>query len=345
MKTSAKILMLMLAVFILAGCTVTVPPGYIGRVRTPSGWGTEILPVGNHWSNPRDKVYLLETTNQAFNETLNILVNGKVNLKYDFTCRVRANVEDKQAMQKAFESVLADAENKITVKQMYDTFIKMKAQAIPRQVYEVQPDINACIANSMKLGVEVRKQLMEASAATPLAIVDSEISNYDWPASITAAQEKLAATELLQQAAKNEVKADLERAQGQVEVEKAQALVEKEKAEGVAGGIRIVKEELKDSPEYLVWWQIRALSSAAQGPNNCFIMYPYGTNVEDMKQMMGNSQLTQMLHPDGIRAGAKAEAKVHPKEVIDLEKFSPEEFAPKPEAPAPAPAPTAPAAK
>ena len=331
----AMMLLLAVVVFVGAGCTEPVPGGYIGQVRTPKGWSKEILPPGNHACNGRDQMYLLQTTNEAYSEHLDILVGGKVNLKFDFTVRVRPKLNDTELMLQSFDAVTADDKYRITVKQMYDTFLKMKAMAVPRRIYEAEPDIQTAVSNSGKLAAEMRKELIEAAASTPLDVIDSEVTNYDWPPELTAAQNKLAESELLEAAAENRVRAELKESEGRVKVEKANALVEKEKSEGVAGGIRIVKEELKDSPEYLVWWQIRAMSAAAQGPNNCFVFAPYATSSAEMKAMMGNAQLVQMLHPDGLRKDAKADARSHPKEVIDLEKFDPETLSPKPDAPAP----------
>ncbi len=298
--------LLTLMVGILTGCTAEVPPGSVGRINTANGWTNEILNPGRHTCTGRDTMYLLDVTNKSFKETLNILVGGKVNLKVDFTVRVRANREDKEMMKKAFESITA-VNNSITIDQMYTTFLQMKAQAIPRSIFEVQPDIQTAVADSPKLALQVRKQIAEAAKGTPLIVEDAEITNYDWPPSITAAQEELVKIQLGEAKEAAQIRADLKRAEGQLKVEEASKLVELKKAEAVAESIDIIKQKLAGSPEYLMWHQIRVMGQAAMSPNNCFILYPYNTDTGQVKQLMANSNLVQMLKPEGQHPESKKE--------------------------------------
>ena len=130
---------------------------------------------------------------------------------------------------------------------------------------------------------------------TPLVVDDAEITNYDWPDSITNAQEALVSIQLKEAAAEAQVRADLKKAEGDLKVEQARKLVELKKAEAVAESIDIIKKKLAGAPEYLMWHQIRVMGEAAQGPNNAFILYPYATDTGEVQRMMGNAGLTQML--------------------------------------------------
>lgn len=294
-KTLSIALLLTCMATMLMGCNQEVPPGHVGRVNTPNGWNDEILKPGRHTCYGRDTMYLVNATNQSFTEPMNILVGGKVNLKLDITVRTRANSEDKQQMLRTFDSVQANSKGLIDVQSMYTTFLKMKVLAIPRQVYEVQPDVATAVANSPKLALEVRRQITEAAKATPLIVEDVEISNYDWPQSITDAQEELVRIQLRESAAEAQVRADLKQAEGQLQVEEANKLVELKKAEAVSESIGIIKETLANSPEYLMWHQIRVMGEAAQGPNNCFILYPMATEPAQVRDMITNTNLRQML--------------------------------------------------
>lgn len=287
----------LLAVF-LVGCTKEVPPGTVGRINTKNGWTDEILAPGRHSCWGKDKMYLLDVTNKSFKESLNILVGGKVNLRLDFTVRVRANRDDKEMMKKSFESV-PSVHGGISVDQLYQTFLQMKAQAIPRAIYEVQPDVQTAVASSPKLAAEVRRQITEAAKSTPLVVEDSEITNYDWPDSITQAQEDLVKVQLTEAKAEAQVKADLKQAEGRLKVEEANMLVEMKKAEAMAASIDIIKTKLADAPEYLMWHQVRVMGEAAMGPNNCFILYPFATDAKQVQTMLGNANLSQILKPDG----------------------------------------------
>jgi hypothetical protein len=48
-----------------------------------------------------------------------------------------------------------------------------------------------------------------------------------------------------------------------------------------------------------MWHQIRVMGQAAMGPNNCFILYPFATDPGQVKQMLGNANLSQLLQPEG----------------------------------------------
>lgn len=310
---SRKYLVLCVAFSLLftgcTGCNSRVDPGKVGRVQTPSGWSSEILKPGLHTCWGRDQMYLLDTTNKSFKESLNILIGGKVNLKVDFTVRVRANTEDAEMMKKAFESVTAAKEKDgsclISVDQLYTTFLQMKALSIPRAVFEVQLDVATAVASSPKLAAEIRKEITEAAKATPLIVEDAQITNYDWPDSITKAQEELVKIQLKEAAEEAQVRADLKRAEGDLKVKEAQKLVQMKEAEAIAESINIIKEKLAGSPEYLMWHQVKVMGQAAMGPNNCFILYPYATDASQVQGMLNNANLSQMLKPDGPKPELK----------------------------------------
>lgn len=307
-----KILMIMTLILLgiqLSGCTQEVPPGTVGRINTANGWQDEILKPGRHSCWGFDTLYLIDVTNKAFPEAMKILVGGKVNLTVNFTVRTHANTTDDAMLKKAFESITADDSHKITIDQMYKTFLQMKALAIPREVFEIQPDVQTAVANSPALAKEIRKQIEEVAKATPLTVDDAEITNYDWPESITKAQEELVAIGLKEAAAEAQVRADLKKAEGDLKVEEARRLVELKKAEAVAGSIDIIKEKLAGAPEYLMWHQIRVMGEAASGPNNAFILYPFATDVSQVQKMIGNANLAQMLKADKAKVGEVSKGK------------------------------------
>jgi len=295
MKKVIGLVLLIVSVVFLVGCGTQVPPGTVGRINTATGWQDEVLMPGRHTCWGRDTLYLIDVTNKAFPEKMAILVGGKVNLTVNFTVRVHANSADKEMVKKAFESITADENHRITIDQMYKTFLQMKALSIPRTVFEVQPDVQTAVANSPALAKEVRKQIQEVAKSTPLIVDDAEITNYDWPPAITSAQEALVSIQLKEAAAEAQVRADLKKAQGDLLVAEADKLVELKKAETVAESIDIIKKKLAGAPEYLMWHQIRVMGEAANGPNNAFILYPYATDTSQVKSMIGNANLSQML--------------------------------------------------
>lgn len=304
LKNIFKAAIALMALVVLSSCTSEVPPGTVGRVSTRNGWTEDILKPGRHTAYGYDKMYLLDTTNKSFKEMLNILVGGKINLKVDLAVRVRVNTDDEALIRKSFERVTA-TDYHISLDQIYITFLQMKTQAIPRGIFEIQPDIQTAVANSPALAMEVRKQITEMAASTPLIVEDVQITNYDWPDSITKAQEELVKIQLKEAAAAAQVRADLQQAKGQLAVEEAKKLIEMKRAEAVAESMKIIKGTLGGAAEYLLWHQIRVMGEAAMGPNNAFILYPFGTDASQIRAMMGNANLTQMLEGEGVKLDLK----------------------------------------
>jgi len=280
---------------LLAGCGSEVPPGKRGRITTSAGWTQEVLKPGRHTCYGRDTMYLIDTTSSSYKETMNILIGGKVNLKVDVTVRIRVS-DDEAKIRKIFETVGADAKSyTISSEKMYVTFLQMKVLSIPRALYQVQPDIQTAVASATKLEAEFKKQLMTEAEETPMFVEDCQVTNYDWPETITKAQEELVKVQLKEATAEAQVRADLKKAEGDLKVAEATKLVELKKAEAIGESIEIISGRLAGCPEYLMWHQIKVMGEAAGGPNNCFILYPYNTDANQVRQMVANANLTQEL--------------------------------------------------
>lgn len=290
-----KKLMVVLAMLALTGCNERVNQGQVGRISTPNGWDRAILKPGSHVCYGRDKMYLIDTTSRTFKETLQILIGGKVNLRVDVSVRCRANVEDEEMMRKAFDSVKVDDRMTITTDQLYNTFLQQKVLSIPKEVYEVQESVSAATSNGPTLVAKCREQIMAIAKTTPLLVESLDMTNYDWPQSITQAQEELVKIQLKAAAAEAQVKADLKKAEGDLEIEKARRNIEMTKAEAIAESIGIIKDKLANSPEYLMWHQVKVMGEAANGPNNTFILYPYNTDMSQVRQMVNTAMLSEQI--------------------------------------------------
>lgn len=295
-----------LALIVLTGCSTEVPSHSVGRVKTSSGWNDEILASGWHPCWGYDKMYVVDTAYCTKKEHMEILVGGKVNLKLDITTRSRVvpgtDKESQAMLKKAFETMPSTPEgriNRISAEEMYKTFVQMKVLAIPKQTFQSQPDVTTALASCQKLEEEVCAAIIRASKSTPMEVEEAQITNYDWPDSITKAQERLMAASLAEEEEAAKVRARLKAAEGELKVKEAQKLVAMIEAESIAESIGIIKERLKDSPEYLMWHQVKVMGQAAMGPNNCFILYPYSTDAGQVKQILGNANLAQVLKPDG----------------------------------------------
>jgi len=288
MKTKLTLLVLLLVWS--AGCRSDVPQGTRGRIKTASGWQEKTLAPGRHACWGFDQMYLVQTTQFKAIEKINVLVGGKVNLSVDITVRGALRSNENERLQ-VFET-LAATDNVIDKGALYSKFLAMKVQAVPRNILGSQLDIKSVLANRSLLNEEIKRGIIDASAATPIEVYAIEVTNYDWPRSITAAQEALATLQLAEEQEAAKIRAELKRAEGALKIAEADKLVELKKAETVAESIDIIRQKLAGNPEYLRWHEIRMLSEAAKGPNNAFIIVPYG---QDMQATMQNAQLSQLL--------------------------------------------------
>ncbi|MFW6122213.1 MAG: SPFH domain-containing protein [Petrotogales bacterium] len=280
---SKKVMLIMCLAPMFTGCScieTEVPQGTIGRVKTPGGWGDELFYPGYHHCWGRDIMVVADSAQHVYEEEMSILVGGKVNLRLTIAVRCRLDDSDKKNLFEIFERIKSTPSNNnlasIEGQQVYDTYLKLNVQSTPRDIVGSQPDVQTVVANRAEIGSQIKKAILVAAEATPLEVTDVEITNYDWPDSITKAQEKLVEIQLEEERVKAQVAADLRKAEGNLKVEEANKLVEIKKAEAIAESIEVIKEKLAQAPEYLQWHQVRVMSEAAQGPNNAFILIPYG---------------------------------------------------------------------
>ena len=290
MKTKLTVLILTVITCLTVGCGQHVPQGYIGRIKTASGWANEILMPAKHTCFGRDKMYLAQYTQDTFIEKMEILVGGKINLTLEVQVRCGLNTDNK-IRKSVFEQVSSN-QNKITTQDIYDKFLKMKIQSVPREIIGSKPDVQSVVNNRSEIAAQVKKRIIDESKTTLLLVYAVEITNYDWPKSITAAQERLAQIQLEEEQEAAKIRAQLKRAEGDLKIAEKDKLVELKKAETLAESIDIIRKKLAGSPEYLKWHEIRMLSEAAKGPNNAFIIVPYGQKVNSI---VNNTQLKQLL--------------------------------------------------
>jgi len=303
MKKVIGIAMLLSLSMMVIGCNDVVEQGEIGRVKTADGFDesdNKPLTPGHHTCFCRDTLYRADSSLKTYCETMNILIGGKVNLKVIVTVRCGINLEREKDALSVFDKVKAIGAPTgdgmlITHQSLYDTYVKPMVLSIPKSVFQSKVDVEEVMANCVALEDEVRQKIMKQLQTTPMKVDLVEITNYDWPESITTAQEELAAVKLKEEKEAAEIRAALKRAEGELKVKEAEKLVQMKEAEAIAESIGIIKDKLKDSPEYLQWHTVKAMLEAAKGPNNAFILFPYNMPGLDVQRAVSNAQLKQML--------------------------------------------------
>ena len=293
MKRMTFLVVLLLAALMVTGCNKSVPQGRVGRVKTAGGWGGEVLSSGHHQCWGRDTMYTADVTERRYNEIMAILVGGKVNLKVTVSVRCSLRQSNEDQLASVFENIRANEEEFITHEEMYNTYVKLVVESAPRVIIGGQTDVQAVTANRSEIIAQVQKMIMEKTESTPMQVKAVEITNWDWPESITDAQERLVGIQLTEQEEEARTRANLKKAEGQLKIAIKDQLVELKEAETVAKSNKLIGESLRNNPEYLQWHTVRAMSEAARGPNNAFILFPYNM---PSKPLIQNAQLQQMFH-------------------------------------------------
>jgi len=291
---------LMVVGMLVVGCNEKVEQGEVGRKKTVNGWEKKLLGIGSHNCWGRDEMYRADSTIAVYKEPMKILIGGKVNLDItvSITCRLDKSRED--AVLMVFDDVMAGGEGSkdelcISHNSLYQKYVQPLAQSVPRTVFGSQTDVESVCANRATLVAETTKGIMEAVQGTPMKVTMVKVVNYDWPPSVTAAQERLATLKLKEEETAATIRARLKEAEGDLKIEEAKKLVTIKKAEAISESIQVIKTALKDCPEYLQWHTVKAMSEAATGPNNAFILFPYNMPGMDMKKSVSNVQLKQIL--------------------------------------------------
>jgi len=298
-KIMKKFAMLMMLVVTMCavGCRESVGQGELGRVKTSSGWSEnkEALAPGLHSCYGFDEMFKLDATEKKYEETMDILVGGKVNLTITIAWRGGVDTSDKTAALGVFDKIAANENGLITHKSLYDTYVQTILQSAPKKIIGVQPDVETVVLNRTKICEDVQAIVTSTVDKTLMKTGMVEVTNFEWPRTITTAQEKLAGIKLKEEEQAAMTRAELKKAEGQLKIEEANKLVELKKAEAIAESIDIIKDKLAGAPEYLQWHTVRAMSEAAIGPNNTILMFPYNMPGIDSKQLVSNANLKQML--------------------------------------------------
>jgi len=283
-----------------SGCYSTVEQGNVGLVKHPSGWSDSVARPGTVTVVGRDVLYQADATEDLSTVKCNVLVGGKVNLVLTIAVRYGLKPDD-ESVKRVFNEIKAVStcggqKHFIARKQLYVRYVLPVVESVPQKVLGPQPDVNTVLTNLADLTAKMRESVNNEISKTPMVVTSFEITNYDWPDVITNAQIELVRMQLLEQKQAAQVRADLQRIEGDLKIAESKKLIELKKAEAVAESIKIIKGELKDCPEYLQWHTIRAMSDAAKGPNNAFILYPYSmpgiTQVPLLKQVLDGDKDT-----------------------------------------------------
>ncbi len=280
----------------LPGCSCAdVGQGELGRIRTGSGWADKLYKPGKWFVGPLSRMYRLDTTEDTYEEKMQILTADNINLTCTVEMRAGLNTTNKKGLLDIFNKVKADRSGFINREDIYRVYGKMILRSKPRELLGALK-IDDIRKERGELGIKLDKAVRSELANTPLSVTSVKITNIDWPELITQAMEEKKKREIEIEAEKAKIQKAMVAAEGRRQVAEEEAKIKLIEAKMVADYNKTIADSLKKNPEFLSWHRIKMLSEAAQGPNNAFIIIPYEsmTNGES-RQLMNNILLKQML--------------------------------------------------
>jgi hypothetical protein len=240
------------------GTRVEIPPAHVGKIMTKDGYRQGVLGTSKFrletCINYCDKLVLLPVNDQAKTERLTIFMpQDKLNLKVDV--RTNLAITDKAKMDRLFNSIIpVDDENSVSVSRIgrdiiYQTYAQ---QIILTEIREYLSKYTiAEIASSLeKVNSELSARLSKTiSSRTPFSVRYVGITNIEYPAIITEAQENAARRREMIEQENAQQQVDQVRLNRELNAARLARLVDVEKAEAYAQVDKIRAREL--TPEII----------------------------------------------------------------------------------------------
>lgn len=246
-----------LAATLMVGCgeRVEVPPGFVGKIMTKDGYQEGLIPTSKLrlpvCVNYCDRMVLLDNTDKSYVEPMEVFIPGdKLNIKVDLRATLSVDPQKADALfNKLPQQTQNDQLSVITADSIYNTYGRQILQAEVRALL-TKYTISEISSNNERINSEIQVLLADVMGKrTPFVVRYAGLTNIQYPAIITAAQENSARRRenISEQEAQLEVsKVQLER---ELQEAKLQRLIEKEKAETEAVKQRTIAETI--TPQYL----------------------------------------------------------------------------------------------
>lgn len=266
---------ILLAAVMLVGCgkKVEVPPAHVGKVMTKDGYAEGTissskfrLPMCLNWC---DKLVLLNTSDQAVEEPLNIFI-PKDKLNVDLGLRVTLTLDEKKVdgLFRTLPQSVQEGDDRISTiawTTIYKTYAQQIIMTETRQ-YVSQYSIAEISSSMEKMNADLRVIMeREIQARTPFKVRYVGITQVKYPDIITQSQEKAAERreQIQQEEAQKQialVRLDREyqeaKLQRQIEVEKAETEAASQRTIAASIDPRVLQlRELQNESEWIAAWK------------------------------------------------------------------------------------------
>lgn len=188
MKKIILALALMISAVFVTGCYETVPAGSKGKIMGASGFQPEIYPPSKIWvttfSTTPEKLFLVQTTTQKFNENFEVLLTDKLTLSGSLVFRCRITGTDK-IINSIFNDLPMD-DNIVTVDEVYGIYGKMLVLNTAREVIS-KYNVDEVNKNYARITTELFLALKPKLVNLPIEISDITLGNIQYPQIVTDA--------------------------------------------------------------------------------------------------------------------------------------------------------------
>jgi len=279
MKKINVIFMVVLLLMTAACSYELVPPASKGKKLTTSGYSLDILEPGMHTLWGRDKLILLQTNTQTYQESVKIILQDKLTITASVRFRGRIAGSAK-VITSMFNDIKPGKDNIVDFNEVYAVYGRMAVRNKTREMlskYNVE-DIHK---NYARLSGEVSAALLEKLKKTPLEISDIAIGNIAYPDVVTNA---------VSMAKERKMAIEKEEAQAQIELTKkknerllaeADYQIEITRAKAIRDKNKIIGEGI--TPALLKLRQLEVMEKMTENKNSVFM--PYDAMMSTAAQM------------------------------------------------------------
>lgn len=262
-----------LAALTFVGCNADVPPGFLGQIRTVGGFTGEILQPGKHQCYGRDQMWLVEGRDRTFRVPLNVLLEKD---QVNFGCDIQVTLtlkKDTKTVVPLFNKVVPDAEKKIPLQKVFDTYGKRILNSVPRQFIR-QRTVEQILSSVTSLENEIESAVTTDLSSSPLQVIGLSLTNFDFPDFITQAQEKAKQREIEIKEAEAQARIEIVQLENEKKKEALRYDVEMIEAKKISDANRLIGASLQGDAgdRYLRWHEIKVYGEAAKGPNNTILL-------------------------------------------------------------------------
>lgn len=263
-----------LSVALITGCSQPIPPTYVGKILTPSGYQPDVIPPGRVTVTWRNKLILVETGTKTMREPVTIIMQDKLTLSADVRFRVRVNSTDKKVLNSMFNDIRAK-DGVVALDAVYSTYGKMVVRNKTREVlskYTVE-DVHK---NYARISGEIFNAVTEAMESAPLSVSDVALGNIKYPEVVTKAVNLAKERELQIKQEESQVKIELTKKEGEKRLAEADYQIRMIRAKATRDENRTIAEGI--SKDLLKLKALEVQEAMAANKSATFVPYESLTN-------------------------------------------------------------------